>query len=367
MTTVDTAASVAIVGAGPVGRATAAYLEHHQIPVALWSPSGNSTQALAVGNGRGRLAYEGALQGEVEVGVLASADQLREFDVVLIAVPGHAYPVVLPLIAPHLHGKQLVIVSGALSLAPLWLHERAGTVGDRPVVASWGTTLATARHVGNGAGPAKVLINTLRTRFEVAAIPAARLTETLQTCRALFGDRFTACDNILATALLNVNPVAHVAEVLPNLTRIDKRENWPLFDNLTPAAARIGEAVDRERQAIARAFGFNVRSIHEHTHLSYHVPLGGYADMAVAIHAKYGGPPGPTTLEHRYVLEDVPYGLVFYETLARVVNVPVPNISAAITLISSAYGRDLRADNALLAELSLEKLDAAALIAHCAA
>lgn len=355
--------SVAIVGAGPVGRATAAYLAHHGTPVGLWSPSGKSAQPLAIGNGRGRLAYEGALQGEVEVGMLASVDSLAAADVVLIAAPGNAYPALLPLIAPHLHSRQMVIVSGALSLAPLWLHERAGKVGDRPVVASWGTTLATARH----AGPAKVLINTLRAKFEVAAIPAVCLNDVLATCRALFGDRFTICDNILATALLNVNPVAHVAEVLPNLTRIDKRENWPLFDNLTPSAARIGEVVDLERQAIARAFGFHVRSIHEHSHLSYHVPLGSYAEMAAAIHAKYGGPAGPTTLEHRYVLEDVPFGLVFYETLARIVNVPVPNMSAAITLISSACGRDLRLDNPLLAQLSLPQSSAAALLARCAA
>lgn len=354
--------SVAIVGAGPVGRATAAYLAHHNTPVALWSPSGKSTQALAIGGGRGRLAYEGALQGEVEIGLLATPDALAKFDVVVVAVPGHAYPAVLPRVAPHLHGGQLVIVSGALSLAPLWLYERAGQAGDRPTVASWGTTLATARQ----AGPAKVLINTLRSKFEVAAIPAARLSAALQTCQALFGERFSTCDNILATALLNVNPVAHVAEVLPNLTRIDKRENWPLFDNLTPSAARIGEAVDLERQAIARAFGFNVRSIHEHTHLSYHVPLGSYAEMAVAIHAKYGGPPGPTTLEHRYVLEDVPFGLVFYESLARIVDVPVPNMSAAITLISSAYGRDLRQDNPLLQELALAQSGAAVLLARCA-
>jgi opine dehydrogenase len=354
--------TVAIVGAGPVGRATAAYLAHHEIPVALWSPSGKSTQALTSGGGRGRLAYEGALHGEADLGILATPDALATFDVVVIAVPGHAYPAVLPRVAAHLHGKQLVIVSGALSLAPLWLFERAGKPNDRPVIASWGTTLATARH----AGPAKVLINTLRATFEVAAIPSSRLGGVLETCRALFGERFTPMDNILATALLNVNPVAHVAEVLPNLTRIDKRENWPLFDNLTPSAARIGVAVDLERQAIARAFGFDVRSIHEHTHLSYHVPLGSYAEMAAAIHAKYGGPPGPTTLEHRYVLEDVPYGLVFYETLARLVNVPVPNMSAAITLICSAYGRDLRLDNPLLTELALATSSPAALVDRCA-
>jgi opine dehydrogenase len=356
--------TVAIIGAGPAGRAAAAYLAHHGTAVSLWSPSGKSTHALALraGAGRGLLTYEGALQGEAEIGIIDAPQDLARFDVVLIVLPGHAYPAVLPLVMPHLHHAQTVIVSGALSLAPLWIYERAGRPGARPVVASWGTTLATARN----AGSASVFINSLRTRFEVAAIPAAQSSAALELCRALFGDRFAPAPNILATALLNVNPVAHAAEVLPNLTRIEKGERWPLFDCLTPAAARIGEAIDAERQAIARGFGLEVRSIHEHTHLSYQVPLGGYAEMAAAIHAKYGGPPGPVTLEHRYVLEDVPYGLAFYEALARIAQVPVPNLSAAITLISTAYGRDLRRDNPLLAELAIEHLTPRALLARCA-
>lgn len=358
-------ATVAVVGAGPVGRATAAYLAHHGTPVELWSPTGNSTQALLARTGRndvGRLTYEGALAGEAEIGIVNDPAALAAVDIVIVALPGHAYPVVLPALVPYLHGRQTVIVSGALSLAPLWLHERSGTPGARPTVAAWGTTLATARH----AGPAAVRINTLRARFEVAAIPATRNDAALAACSALFGDRFAPAGSILATALLNVNPIAHVAEVLPNLTRIEKREHWPLFDYLTPAAARIGEAADLERRAIAAAFGFSVRSIHEHTHLSYYVPLGSYAEMAAAVHAKYGGPPGPTTLDHRYLLEDVPYGLVFYETLARIAGVPTPNLSAAVTLFSTACGRDFRRDNPLLADLGLDTLDRSALIARCA-
>jgi opine dehydrogenase len=307
------------------------------------------------------LRYEGALQGAADIGIVTEASSLSHYDVVLIALPGHAYPTVLPQIVPHLHAGQMVIVSGALSLAPLWIYERAGQPGARPVVASWGTTLATARP----AKPDGVNINTLRAAFEVAAIPASAGDRALAVCRALFGDRFVAAPNILATALLNVNPVAHAAEVLPNLTRIEKRENWPLFDHLTPAAARIGEAIDAERQAVARGFGFTVRSIHEHTHLSYHVPLGGYAEMAAAIHARYAGPPGPVTLEHRYIIEDVPYGLAFYEALARIAGVPTPNTSAAITLISTAVGRDLRRHNALLDGLNMENVGKDALLGRC--
>ena len=312
--------------------------------------------------GRGRLAYEGVLGGLADVGIIETPAELAAFDLVLIALPGHAYPAVLPLVVPHLQARQPVIVSGALSLAPLWIYEHAGRAGARPPVAAWGTTLATARHAGANA----VCINTLRAKFEVVAIPASANEQALAACRAVFGDRFVTAPNILATALRNVNPVAHATEMLTNLTRIEKRETWPLFDYLTPAAARIGEAIDAERQAIARGFGLTVRSINEHTHLSYHVPLASYADMAAAIHVKYAGPPGLTIFEHRYFLEDVPYGLAFFEALARAASVPAPNISAVITLFSTVCGRDFRGENPLLAELKLEGLTPQALLARCA-
>ena len=251
---------------------------------------------------------------------------------------------------------------GALSLLPLWIHERAGAGTARPTVVSWGTTLGTARRISS----ADVEINTIRSRFEVAAIPAARGEAALALCQSLFGDRFRLVPNLLATALSNVNPVAHAAEALPNLTRMERGEHWFLFECMTPAASRIAEVIDRERLAIAHAYGLEVRSLEEHYHLSYHVPRGSVAQIAAAIHARDGAPPGPKTLDHRYVLEDVPYGLVFYESLARLAGVDVPVMAAAITFAGAAYGRDFRRENVVLADLDLARLEPAALLARCA-
>src|SRR5262249_15266453 len=161
-------------------------------------------------------------------------------------------------------------------------------------------------------------------------------------CRTLFGDRFTLADDVLAVALANVNPIAHAAEVLPNLTRIDRQEEWPLFHNLTVSGARILAALDAERLGIAPALGKPGRAIEEHYRLSYHVDGADIAAIAEAIHHKYPAPAGPKTLDHRYVVEDVPYGLVFLEALARCAGVDVPNISGAIALLASACGRDFR-------------------------
>ena len=355
---------VAIVGAGPIGRATAAFLAHHGHQAGLWSPSGRSTASLlpvAGEPGRIWLTYEGALSGREAITRIADAPSLADYPVVVIAVPAHAYPSVLPQVVRSLRGDQLIIVSGALSLVPLWIRDRMVERNEAPVVAAWGTTLATARV----SPTADVKINTVRARFDVAAVPAAAGEAALRACRDLFGDRFSLADNLLAVALTNVNPIAHAAETLPNLTRIDRAEDWPLFHYLTPAAARICASLDRERLAIAQGFGLTVRSIEEHYALSYHVERGDIATIAEAIHAKYQGPLGPKTLEHRYVLEDVPYGLVFFEALARCAGLEAQHMSAAVTLLSSACGRDFRDGNPLLADLGLEGIGPATLLERC--
>ncbi len=356
---------IAVLGAGLIGRASAAYLVQQGHAVGIWSPSGKSTAGLLEGGqepGRGLIRYRGAISGEARVDILNSPAEFRSYEVLLVALPGDAYENVLPAALPHIDAGHFVIVSGALSLVPLWIHEQAGGGRARPVVASWGTTLLTARR----GETADVEIATVRAKFDVACVPARAGDEALARCRALFGDRFDAASSILATALSNVNPVAHAAEALPNLTRMERGEAWHLFECMTPAAARIAEAIDAERLALAQSFGLRVRSLSTHYHLSYHVPLGTIAEMAAAIHARDHAPHGPKTAAHRYVLEDIPYGLVFYEALARIAGVQVPVMSAAVTLASAAYGRDFRRDNALITSLGLEQLTPARLLERCA-
>jgi hypothetical protein len=74
----------------------------------------------------------------------------------------------------------------------------------------------------------------------------------------LFGDRFDVATDVLAVTLANINPVAHAAMALANLTRMEHGEAWPQYHYLTPAVARLVEAMDGERRAVAAAFGREV-------------------------------------------------------------------------------------------------------------
>ena len=62
---------------------------------------------------------------------------------------------------------------------------------------------------------------------------------------------------------------------------------------------------------------------------------------------------GPSTADSRYILEDVPYGLVLTVLLGRLVNRPATLHEAGINILSAMYGRDFMKENELLIGLGL--------------
>ncbi|MFO1324969.1 MAG: NAD/NADP octopine/nopaline dehydrogenase family protein [Burkholderiales bacterium] len=361
--------AVAMVGAGAIARACAVLLARDGHTVALWSPRGRgaadlpaarTTSATWPAAPAATLVYTGVVEGTAEVALLDDPAEIASADVVVVALPAFAYPSVLPRIAPHLRTGQTVFVSGALSLAPLWLAELAAADGRHPLLAASGTTVATARSRDGG-----VAIMTIRTRLAVAALPASSTARAAATLTALFGDRFDTAANVLAVTLTNINPVAHAAMALANITRIERAEIWPQYHYLTPAVARLVEAMDAERRAVAAAFGLTVTTIEQHFQRSFDVPQAELAGIAAELHRRRGGPPGPTSLDTRFVLEDVPFGLACNAALARICGVAVPVTDATIRTLSALYGRDLAGENPLLAALGLVTATRASLLTRC--
>ncbi|RGP36452.1 NAD/NADP octopine/nopaline dehydrogenase family protein [Pseudotabrizicola alkalilacus] len=342
--------TVGIAGAGAVAFATAACLEDAGHRAILWSPSGKSTARLAAGEA---LTATGALEGAFHPGVAASAqDLVAASDVVLVALPGYGHKTVLDAIAPHLRDGQPVIISSHASFGALYLLRQVAQRGVRLPVTVWGTTLATARQPDL----ATVSVNTIRSKIDVATVPVSESAKGLALCQTLFGDRFVPREDVLAISLSNLNPQNHMGIALCNMTRMEHGETWSQGGNVTPNVGRLMEALDAERVAIATALGLKVRTIFEHYHLSYHVPVAPIAEMNAELHAKGIGGQGPATADSRYVTEDVPYGLAVTAALGKMAGHPAVLHQSGVALFSAMYGRDFLAENTLLSEIGLDRL-----------
>ncbi|MFO1295368.1 MAG: NAD/NADP octopine/nopaline dehydrogenase family protein [Rubrivivax sp.] len=237
------------------------------------------------------------------------------------------------------------------SLSSLYLFEAAKRRGVELLVGSLGTTTLTARRDG----PARVRVMTRRQTMGLSALPVSRSDEMLGVCRAFFGDVFVTQQDALASALSNINPAAHGPLALFNWTRIERAENWPQYHYMTPQVAGVIERLEAERLALARAFGVEVRTIERHFAESFGVQSTRLADIAAELHAKRGGPPGPTDVQTRFITEDVPFGLVFAAALGRVAEVATPATDTIVAAASLLTGRDWSAANDLIEPLGLER------------
>ncbi len=332
---------VAILGAGAIGFASAALLcARGHVPV-LWSPSGRRTRVLADGV---PLIASGAVEGSFRPEVAADcATALDGADCTLIAAPGYAHRAVIEAAAPHLRAHQTVVFSSHMSFSALLLRRLC----PLPAIVVWGTTVVTGRQTGEAA----VWVTNIRSRVDAAVLPDSATDPGLDLCRTLFGDRFARRDGVLAIALSNLNPQNHLAIALCNLTRMEKAEAWKQYANTTHAVGRLMEALDRERLALAAACGVAVRTLHEHFRLSFGAEGATMGDMAHDLATRGADPDGPRTLESRYVIEDVPFGLWPTSCLGRARGVALPLHDAGVQLFSALYGRDLTLDNDILPAL----------------
>ena len=339
---------VAVLGTGGIGLAMAALLCRHGHDPAIWSPSGKGTRAFAEGE---PLVASGAMTGSFRPRVAVTCAQAMDgAEAVIIAVPAYGHRSVMDAAAPYVQVSQTLIVSSQYSLSAMYLRELLDRRGIAVPIVAWGTTVVMGRRVSQ----AEVAVLTVRAAVDVATVPDTRAEAGLETCRGLFGDRFHPRANLIAIQLSNVNPQAHLANALCNLTRMEKGETWDNYGGLTTSVSRLVESLDLERLTIAQAFGVKVRTMQEHMSLSFDLPPMPLAEAAREVVLR-GGSPGPSTLKARWILEDLPFGIVPLIALADSAGVEVPLHRAGLTLFSALLGRDLASENDLLPHLPIAK------------
>ena len=343
---------VAVLGAGGLGLAYTAFLIEHGHDPILWSPSGAGTSAF---RDSALLVATGQVTGSFSLQIATSCQEALEgADVVLVALRGNGHRAIFDQAVEFLRPNQMVVISSHSSLGALYLSKRLVGLGIHVPVTAWGTTVLTAHRKGE----AGVDIPNYRAKVDMATVPVTDQERGLQACQAMFGDHFQVRADVMAISLSNINPISHMSNALCNLTRIERAEEWANYDCITGAVGRLIEALDKERLAVADAYGVSVRTFQEHNHLSFGVRMGTVAEMSAAIHAIRGGPPGPKSLDSRYVTEDVPFGLVPAVAIGRTAGIPMPLHEAGIKLFSALYGRDFSAENDILPELGLDGMDA---------
>ena len=212
-------------------------------------------------------------------------------------------------------------------------------------------------------GPAAVRVASLKRHLQISALPASDGPAVVELVRRALPPTALA-RNVLQTGLATMNPILHVPGMLGNQGRLDAGERFQFYGaGITRSVARVIDALDGERVALARAFGVEVPTVRGWLARTYGLEGDDLYELIQRLHREiFKDSPAPTGLDARYVTEDVPYGLVPLAELGRLAGVPTPVAEALAVVASAALGRDFRREGRTLARMGLEgcSLDAVA-------
>lgn len=218
-------------------------------------------------------------------------------------------------------------------------------------------------------GPAAVGVFAL-TSASLAAFPSRDVDECHSRIDALLPGQFSRASSVLELDLQNVNAVMHPPQMVCNASWIEATGGDFLIyrEGTGPGTARIIEAVDSERLALAVALGVPtltlVQALASAGYTTAEAARTGNVHVALQAGDPIGRVKAPPTLDHRYVHEDVGWGLVQWINLSRAANVSTPMMEALTTLAGALNGVDYYRDGLTLERMGLTGLDAEGIVAY---
>ena len=347
--------TVAILGAGNGGLAAACDLGRQGIEVRLFA---RSNDGLAPLRSQGGIRAHGIHDGLVPVAVMTTdlAEAVSGADLVMLVVPSVAHGFYAHALAPLLAPGQPVFVNPGHTGGGLHFAHELKAAGYQGEVKTCETVTLT--YICRKTGPAAVDIFSTTKNLKFAAFPGRHAEQMFAAIRPLYPEIVPA-SSVLETAFGNINAVFHPPGMLMNAGWIEDTGGDFLFyrAGITPAVGRVAAAVDGERMAVAEALGVPVRSFLYGFHQAGLTTRAAMESGDISRACRESEPnrliKSPPSLDHRYIHEDVGYGLVPFRALAVPAGVKTPTIDALIHIASEMMNVPYMESGLTLARMGL--------------
>lgn len=345
-----------VIGAGHGGKTMAAHLSLMGFKVTLFNRTMDHISIVKKRGGIELESPEGGPHGFAKIPRATSdyGEAVEGAQVIMVVVPSSAHVDVAEGLAPHLKTGQIIILHPGRTCGAI---EFAKVLRDRDCRAD--VTVAEAEtfiYASRSDGPAEARIFRIKEAVPLAALPAARTEQVLEAIRPAY-PQFIDGINVLQTGLNNMGAIFHPALTLLNAGWIEATHGDYQFyiDGVTPSVGRVLEALDRERVTVASSLGIRARTALEWLKLAYDA-TGETLHEAVHNQPGYYGIKAPSTLNHRYIFEDIPMSLVPIASFGERFGVSVRGIDAVIRLACIVHRTDYRKRGRTVDKLGLGDL-----------
>lgn len=282
-------------------------------------------------------------------------------DVVIVVTGGNAQEAVAASLAPLLRDHQIILlVQGNTggSLVVRRALDRVGCRGRIDVAEMDNYPYSCWRR-----GSTRIEPIVKKRRLQIATFPGNRIGAVFPRLSPLF-PYAVAAPNTVYTGFTNANAMLHVANCVANAGKIDRGEAYKFYaEGVTPSVARLYQAINAERVAVAAAYGASVPTLEDWFEQVYGVRGADLSDTCRLLTTNGDGPyqatGTPASWTHKYIAEDVPVGLMPMQALGAVASVPTPAIDAVIRLASILAASDFATTARTRDRMGLSGMDAA--------
>lgn len=337
---------IGILGAGNSGLALSAHLASLGYEVSLWNRTDSNILELKECK---RVSTIGEIKGSFDLKEVTSNidDVVRNNKFLFITTPAFAHEDIAIRIKNSITPDHRVLLMPGRTFGCLHFIDVLKRNGASiPHVFETETILHTCRKISS----TSVDIITVKEHIYITSAnssPSLILDELDFSMKS----HFIVKPNYLESTLSNVGPLLHVAPVVFSFTKIEYAEEFLYYkQGISPAVSRFIEKVEQERIKILKHLGIDHESLFGWFEKCYGIKEDNLKDC-IRKNYYYDTIVAPKDINHRYILEDVPFGLVPLESIAIYNGVEVPIITSLINIVNSLYDIDFRLKGRIYAHL----------------
>ncbi|MFD1040584.1 NAD/NADP octopine/nopaline dehydrogenase family protein [Virgibacillus byunsanensis] len=337
----------AVIGGGNTGQAIASYLSLNEKKVKLYTRDSYKAKRISEEG----LKLKGVYSANIKLKAYSSLSEvIADSEIIIIATTSSGHKPIINQIKPFLEKNQTIVFFpgywGAVECHEILGHE----IENKNITIAETSAMPFISKADNNGS---VYINRIKNNVLISTLP----TSTSLSISTSFLDDFpqlVQAKNIFETSLNNTNVVVHTPISLFNASRIDASEEFQFYAiGASPLAVRYIENLDNERRTIADLFQIKTENILTILNNFYRT---NYSNLYDALPGLFPDAAAPTTFDHRYFTEDIPFGLVPISEIGKKAGIETPFTDSIINTASLFLNKNYRKDGVNFEGMTFEEI-----------
>lgn len=332
--------NITILGAGNTGLAMAAHAAEQGNQVTLWNRFEEEVSKLI---NTKTIYSNGEVNGEFKLHLVTTdiSDALSEPDLILITTPSFVHKYFAEEIAKNIKKETIILLCPGRTYGALEFSEIYKKINQKhkQTIAETQTAIYTCRKTDEDT----VDILSIKNNVLFSALNHSKNAEILKQLPEFLQNQLTPAKSIVETSIGSVGMILHCAPLLLNTgwTESKKYGYKYYIDGISPSIAKLLEQIDDERIQVAKKMGIEVESVKDWLKRVYNVEGDSLYESIQSTDA-YDTIEAPSSLNNRYITEDVPNGLVPVESTGKYLGLEMKYTGLIIDLASALLDTDFR-------------------------